>query len=130
VFQGIPCLSKIIASEYTTLILGARSYETSYRRVAAVLGVPEHSEAVVSSLQTRMDEVCARAPKTRDRPRCVLMEWIDPPFCSGHWGPELVAMAGGEEILGRQGEDSRRISWERVLEAQPEVLVLACCGYQ
>ena len=56
------------------------------------------------------------------------MEWIDPPFCSGHWGPELVEMAGGEETLGKKGEASRRILWESVREAQPEVLVIACCG--
>jgi Uri superfamily endonuclease len=57
------------------------------------------------------------------------LEWIDPPFCSGHWGPELVEIAGDEEPLGQKGMDSRRIGWEAVLAAQPEVLVLACCGY-
>jgi iron complex transport system substrate-binding protein len=58
------------------------------------------------------------------------MEWIDPPFCSGHWGPELVELAGGVEPLGRKGKDSTRIAWEQVLDAQPEVIVLACCGHR
>ncbi len=98
------------------------------RKVAAALGVAERGEAVVSALQNRIEQVRARATKTSDRLRCFLMEWIDPPFCSGHWGPELVEMAGGEEILGKKGEASRRILWESVREAQPEVLVIACCG--
>src|SRR5262249_1173376 len=56
------------------------------------------------------------------------MEWIDPPYCSGHWGPELVEIAGGIEPLGLKEKDSVRVPWDRVLEAQPEVIVLACCG--
>ena len=98
------------------------------RKVAAALGVAERGEAVVSALQNRVKQVGARAMKTSDRPRCFLMEWIDPPFCSGHWGPDLVEIAGGEEILGKKGEASRRILWESVREAQPEVLIIACCG--
>jgi iron complex transport system substrate-binding protein len=57
------------------------------------------------------------------------MEWIDPPFCSGHWGPELVELAGGVDPLGLKGRDSTRISWQSVLDSQPEIIVLACCGY-
>jgi len=57
------------------------------------------------------------------------MEWIDPPFCGGHWTPELVEMAGGVDPLGRVGCDSVRIPWESVVEARPEIIVLACCGY-
>jgi iron complex transport system substrate-binding protein len=59
----------------------------------------------------------------------LLLEWADPPYCSGHWGPELVELAGGREVLGRLGEDSVRVKWEEVLRADPEVIVLACCGH-
>jgi len=99
------------------------------RNVAACLGVPERGEDVVAQLTERVDAVRSRAALADRRPRCFLMEWIDPPYCAGHWNPELVEIAGGEESLGRKGEDSTRIPWDRVLEAQPEVLVLACCGY-
>lgn len=58
------------------------------------------------------------------------MEWIDPPFCGGHWGPELVELAGGHDPLGRRGEDSVRVSWESIVAAQPEVMLVACCGYR
>src|SRR5438132_162438 len=63
------------------------------------------------------------------RRRCVVLEWIAPPYRSGHWTPELVEIAGGTEPLGRMGEDAARVPWEAVVAAAPEVLVLACCGY-
>jgi iron complex transport system substrate-binding protein len=100
------------------------------RRVAAVLGVPARGEGLVASLMERVEVVRSRAARAGYRPRCFLMEWIDPPFCSGHWAPELVGIAGGVDPLGRKGQDSSRILWESVLEAQPEVIVLACCGYR
>ncbi len=98
------------------------------RTVGAALGVPERAEAVVAGLEARIEAVRARAAGA-PRPRCVLLEWIAPPFRSGHWGPELVAIAGGTEPLGRAGEDAARVSWDAVVAARPEVLVLACCGY-
>jgi iron complex transport system substrate-binding protein len=98
-------------------------------RVAGALGVPERGGTVVASLAARVEAVRRRASETARRPRCFLMEWIDPPFCSGHWGPELVEIAGGEEPIAEKGRESVRISWDTVREAQPEVLVLACCGY-
>lgn len=100
------------------------------RRVAEAMAVPERGEAVVTAFAERVEAVRARAATATRRPRCFLMEWIDPPFCSGHWGPELVEIAGGVDPLGRKGEASARIRWEQVLAAQPEVIVLACCGYR
>ncbi len=100
------------------------------RSVGRVLGVPERADAAVADLNARVEAVQARLTDVRYRPKCFLMEWIDPPYCSGHWGPELVELAGGIEPLGVKGQDSTRIAWERVLEAQPKVIVLACCGQQ
>jgi iron complex transport system substrate-binding protein len=98
------------------------------RTVGGVLGVPERAERVVASLSARIEAVRKSTVGARRR-RCVLLEWIDPPFCSGHWGPELVEIAGGIEPLGRRGADSAEVRWEAVVEAAPEVLVIACCGY-
>jgi iron complex transport system substrate-binding protein len=99
------------------------------RRVARVLGVPDRGEAVVSSLKKRADAVEAVSSPVKRRPRCILLEWIDPPYSSGHWNPELVEIAGGTEPLGNKGRDSHRVDWNDVIAARPEVLVLACCGY-
>lgn len=100
------------------------------RIVGRVLDVPERADAAVAALAGRVQAVRVRVANVAHRPKCFLMEWIDPPFCSGHWGPELVAIAGGTDPLGRLGEDSTRIRWESVLDARPDVIVLACCGYQ
>jgi iron complex transport system substrate-binding protein len=64
-----------------------------------------------------------------DRPRVVLLEWLDPPFSCGHWSPELVRLAGGDEVIGRAGRPSRTLAWEEVVAARPDVLVVACCGF-
>ena len=96
--------------------------------VGAALAVPERAAEVVAGLEARIAAVRARAAGAPRR-RCVVLEWIAPPYRSGHWTPELVAIAGGTEPLGRMGEDAARVPWEAVVAAAPEVLVLACCGY-
>ena len=58
------------------------------------------------------------------------MEWLDPVYCSGHWVPEMVRIAGGEDLLGREGSDSVRVAWDDLLAWKPEVLVLMPCGYR
>lgn len=99
------------------------------RSVAEVCGVPDRADGVLAGLSTRVETVRRRAAQVAQRPRCFLVEWIDPLFCSGHWGPELVEIAGGSDPLGRKHERSVQISWEQVVDAQPEVMVLALCGY-
>ena len=99
------------------------------RRVAAATGVPERGEAVVAVLSARVEAVRARAARARTRPRTVILEWLDPPFACGHWNPELVEIAGGEEMLGHKGRPSRRVTWEEVLATRPEVVIIACCGF-
>src|SRR5207249_11185086 len=63
------------------------------------------------------------------QPRVFCMEWIDPIYCSGHWVPEMVRIAGGIDELGKEGADSIRIPWEDVLSWAPEVLVIMPCGF-
>ena len=67
--------------------------------------------------------------RDRERPRVYAMEWLDPPFSAGHWVPEMVEIAGGDEVLGKRGSKSERITPERILEAQPEIIVLMPCGF-
>jgi iron complex transport system substrate-binding protein len=100
------------------------------RSVGRILGIPERANSAVAELSGRVEAVQARLAHVAHRPRCFLLEWIDPPFCSGHWGPELVELAGGVEPLGLKGKDSARILWDSVLAAQPDVIVLTCCGHR
>jgi iron complex transport system substrate-binding protein len=99
------------------------------RRVAEICGVTERAEKLVARFSERVEVVRHRAGRIANRPRCFLMEWVDPPFCSGHWGPELMEIAGGYDPLGRNHQPSVQIEWKQVLDARPEIIVLALCGY-
>src|SRR6266487_2000460 len=99
------------------------------RRVAKTCDVPSVGGQVVARLSGRVEAVRRRASRTANLPRCFLMEWVDPPFCSGHWGPELVEIAGGHDPLGRKHQPSAEVEWQHVLDACPEVIVLPLCGY-
>lgn len=99
------------------------------RAVGRAAGVSDRGEAVVSDLRRRIDAVAARSERVADRPRVVLLEWLDPPFSCGHWSPELVRLAGGDEVIGRAGRPSRTVTWEEVVAARPDVLAVACCGF-
>src|SRR5207247_5378960 len=99
------------------------------RRVADACDARERAEKLIVNLYERVENVRKRAATIPDRPRCFLMEWVDPPFCSGHWGPELVEIAGGHDSLGRKHQPSAQIDWQQVLDARPEIIVLALCGY-
>jgi len=99
------------------------------RCVAHACDAHEHAETLIANLSQRVENVRERAATIPDRPRCFLMEWVDPPFCSGHWGPELVEIAAGQDSLGRKHQPSAQIEWQQVLDARPEIIVLALCGY-
>ncbi len=83
----------------------------------------------ITRLKARIEAVKSRTACVSKRRRVVLLEWIDPPFSSGHWSPELARLAGGIEMIGQQEQRSRTITWEQVLEADPEIMVVACCGF-
>ncbi len=104
------------------------------RLVGELTGTEPRAEALVASLEGRIETVAARAANaTRDalalRPRVVCLEWLDPVYVGGHWVPEMVETAGGIDVMGRPGEASRVVEWEEVVAARPEVLVLMPCGY-
>lgn len=101
----------------------------SIRQVAHVVGLESRAESVIAGLQARIEAVAARSAELDQRPRVALLEWLDPPFCCGHWNPELVRLAGGIEGLGQDGQPSRTLDWEQVLAWQPEVVFIACCGF-
>lgn len=96
------------------------------RQVASAVGLS--ADDAIRQLRGRVDAVAARPAPVTARPRVALLEWLDPPFSSGHWNPELVRIAGGVEGLGKEGCPSRRLRWEEVYEWQPGAIVIACCG--
>src|SRR5215211_5749603 len=97
-------------------------------RVGEALGRGDETREKVAALEVRLarvEETVAGLP----RPRVGSIEWLDPPFSAGHWVPEMVRIAGGEELFARAGEPSARLTWEEVFEAAPEVIVLMPCGF-
>ena len=77
----------------------------------------------------RRADIVRLAVRDTLRPRVVALEWLDPVFVAGHWTPQLIEMAGGEDVLGLPGEPSQQLSWEMVIAAQPDVIVVMPCGY-
>jgi iron complex transport system substrate-binding protein len=83
---------------------------------------------LVSEAAERIDRVRVRVKDAR-RPRVAALEWLDPPFAAGHWTPQLIAYAGGEDVLGFAGENSQQLTWAEVQAAQPDVIIVMPCGY-
>ena len=99
------------------------------RLVAQAAEVPTRGETVIAGLEQRVESVVSRVAHIAHRPSCFLMEWIEPPYCGGHWNPELVQLAGGIDPIGRVGEPSRRVPWEEIQRSDPDAILLACCGF-
>jgi iron complex transport system substrate-binding protein len=93
-----------------------------------VTGNKDAALVLVAALEARVERVRHAARPLRAK-RVLCLEWLDPLFQGGHWIPEMVAIAGGEPVLATAGEKSVRITWEQVVAADPEVIVVMPCGY-
>lgn len=98
-------------------------------RVGKVLGRQERAEMLVRGYRQRLEHVAAVTATSGNRPRVAILEWLDPLMGAGNWVPELVAAAGGEPVFGEIGQHSPWLSWDELQAADPDVLVLAPCGY-
>ena len=97
-------------------------------RLAGAAGVPDHGRRLRAEANRRIEAVKS-AVAGADPPRVAALEWLDPPFVGGHWVPEMIAIAGGCDVLGRPGERSRTAGWDEIAAARPEVVVAMPCGY-
>ncbi len=87
---------------------------------------------VVNSLNARVERIRALTDehiKKDQFPKVAFLEWIDPPFNAGHWTPELIVMAGGLDCLGNKHQPSETTRWQDIINAQPDVMFIACCGF-
>ncbi len=96
--------------------------------LASALGVASRGEQVAKRMLDRVSAV-RKAVAGKTRPRVFIAEWLDPPFASGHWLPEMVDAAGGIEVLGKPGVPSVTTSWQAVRDARPDIVVFAPCGF-
>lgn len=121
----------LCATEARVIALDPRTLEeiaASVQALADALGVARAGVRLADDMRARIAAVRRRVAGRPVR-RVFVAEWHDPPFAAGHWVPQQVEAAGGRDVLGRPGQDSRRVTWDEVLAADPEVVVVAPCGY-
>ncbi|MGD1057701.1 MAG: cobalamin-binding protein [Solirubrobacteraceae bacterium] len=124
VAKTLPSKPQVIALDPKTLgeTLG------DVRTLARATDRREQGETLVGEIAARIDRV-KLAVRAQPRPRVAALEWLDPVFVAGHWTPQLIELAGGEDVLGLPGEPSQEISWETLAANAPDVLVVMPCGY-
>ena len=120
----LPSHPSVISLDPTTL----GEVLADVRRVAEAAGVPVAGDELVTEAAHRIGRVKALVADAA-APRVAALEWLDPPFVGGHWVPQMIELAGGEDPLGRPGERSRTASWEEIERAQPEVVLSMPCGF-
>jgi len=97
--------------------------------VGKAIGREEEANNYVRNLQRRIENIRRQTRDVEFRPRVYCMDWLDPPYNAGHWVPEMVEIAGGRDELSTKGGDSVRILWQRIVDYDPQVLVLMPCGF-
>jgi iron complex transport system substrate-binding protein len=99
------------------------------RRVGEATGCCRQADALAARLEKRVAAIASLFARSVSRPRVLCLEWLDPYYVGGHWVPEMVSAAGGEDVLGRLREPSYRVSGGQILESRPDVIVIMPCGY-
>jgi iron complex transport system substrate-binding protein len=124
-------LLKVLSPKPEILWLTPKSLEQIFANLldlGKATGRLQRAEELIVAGRTRLEKVAARTRLASSRPRVFCMEWVDPVYCCGHWVPEMVGIAGGNDELGRKGGDSVRIRWKDVLQWRPEVVIVMPCG--
>jgi len=99
------------------------------RELGVVTGRSAEAEEFIRSARQRLRNISGITETTSRRPRVFCLEWIDPYYCCGHWVPEMIELAGGQDALGRKGADSVRISWSDIAAWSPEIIIVSPCGF-
>jgi iron complex transport system substrate-binding protein len=129
-FDSVEALARTLPSNPRVLNLEPKCLQDvlqGIQEVADAMGRPEKGAEVCRKLEQRIADVQKRVRGGR-RPTAFIMEWAEPIYNSGHWNPELIRLAQGSPVLSTEGEYSVRIPWEDLRSADPEVLIIACCG--
>jgi iron complex transport system substrate-binding protein len=122
--RRIPSRPRVISLDPSTL----GEVLDGVRRLAAATDRETEAEALLRDAARRIDRV-RLAVRGAPRPRVAALEWLDPVYVAGHWTPQLIDYAGGQDVLGFAGERSAVSSWEQVAESRPDVVVVMPCGY-
>jgi iron complex transport system substrate-binding protein len=99
-------------------------------RVARALGRAAAGRRLTDTMRARITKIALEAADAEWKPRVLVIEWTDPPMAGGNWMPELVALAGGENLLSAPGAHSPWIDWEAVVAADPDAILITPCGFE
>jgi iron complex transport system substrate-binding protein len=111
--------------------LDPRTFEDvvdSVRLLAGKLGAVERGDEIAARMRATVERV-ASAVRGLPPLRVFFAEWLEPPFCAGHWLPEMIELAGGVDVLGRAGEPSRTVTWDEVFALERELVIVGPCGF-
>jgi iron complex transport system substrate-binding protein len=127
----VHALAQTLPGPPVVISLDPKTYGETLGDVRTVAQATNSKDAALDLIArtARRADVVRLAIRGAPRPRVAALEWLDPVFVAGHWTPQLIEMAGGEDVAGFAGEPSRQASWEDVAAAQPEVVVVMPCGY-
>ena len=102
---------------------------TAVAAIGRRLGAEGEGEELAAGMRSRLERVAAALAAVETSPRVFVTEWLEPPYSAGHWVPDMVASAGGIDVAGMSGEPSYRMRWTDVTALEPDVVVLAPCGF-
>lgn len=95
--------------------------------VAKLIGKEKEGEQLRNTLEQRINFL--KNQRYKDRPKVLAIEWIEPFFTSGHWVPEMIAVAGGQNVVSKIGDHSRRMTFDEVIQSDPDIIILMPCGF-
>ena len=130
-YEEVSAIAKDLPSRPEVISLDPHTLGESLgdvRTIAEATGRRDEGVALVARSAGRVDTV-RLAVRRAERPRVVALEWLDPVFIAGHWTPQLIELAGGEDMLGLPAEPSQQLDWQTVAAAAPEIAIVMPCGY-
>ncbi|MBV9534015.1 MAG: ABC transporter substrate-binding protein [Solirubrobacterales bacterium] len=130
-YEDVRAVANTLATRPRVISLDPRTVGEVLGDARALAEATESRDAgtgLVREAAARIDRVRVRVRDSR-RPRVVALEWLDPPFVAGHWVPQLIELAGGEDTLGFPGEPSEERAWDEIIAANPDIVIVMPCGY-
>jgi iron complex transport system substrate-binding protein len=130
-YEEVAELARELPSKPRVIALDPGTLEETFADVATVAEATGHTAegaALMANAESRLERI-TQAVEGQPRPRVAALEWLDPVYAAGHWTPQLIELAGGEDVLAQAGAPSQVVSWQAVAAARPEVVVVMPCGY-
>jgi iron complex transport system substrate-binding protein len=131
-YEEVAEIARALTSRPRVIALDPKTLGETFadaRTLAEATGRGEQAAELLRRTAARIDRVALAVGQAPARPRVAALEWLDPVYVAGHWTPQLIEMAGGDDVLGLAGEPSVTVPWQAVCAARPEIVVVMPCGY-